>query len=461
MTSSIPLRPYQEEAVKAIQEAGQDGISRPLVALPTGTGKTVVFSYLIGQREGRALVLAHRDELIRQAADKLLLVNQDFQLGIVKAKENELDAPVVVGSVQTLARRNRLEQLGQDFTTVVVDEAHHSVADTYQRILEHVGSLAPDGPLTVGFTATPERGDKVGLGQVWGKIVYQKSLLDMILAGYLADLRAVRVSLQVDLDAVATRHGDFIESQLEGALLDASAPEHVVQAYQEHAPGRKALVFTPTVKVAYAMRDAFQDAGIAAEALDGSTPIEERRAILQRLRTGETMVLANCSVLTEGYDEPSVDCIIVARPTKSKLLYLQQIGRGTRPYPGKADCLILDVVGVTRRHDVMVADKIVDLDLKTKSVREAHEEAEEEKRQRQARRTETPYLPGKLFSEDVNLFGTRSMKWVQSDSSWVLALGDGFIKLVCGAEERWAVHHFRRGAGVTLLRDGLPLGVIE
>jgi ATP-dependent helicase IRC3 len=237
---TIALRDYQGEEVRAVQDAFEDGITRPLVALPTGTGKTVIFSHLIGQRPGRALVLGHLDQLIKQATDKLLMVNPDFQIGVVKAEENEVTAPVVVASVPTLARQDQLEQLNAHFNTIIVDEAHHAVADSYQRILEHVGSFAPDGPLTVGFTATPERGDKVGLGKVWEKIVYQKSLLDMITQGYLCDLRAVRVSVQVNLDRVRTRHGDFIESELESALLNADAPEHIVAAYQRHAPGRKA-----------------------------------------------------------------------------------------------------------------------------------------------------------------------------------------------------------------------------
>src|ERR671919_2596176 len=256
--TALALRPYQEESIQAINAAHEEGTTRPLIALPTGTGKTIIFAHLIAQRVGRSLVLAHRDELIRQAADKLLMVNPDFNLGVVKAGENEVGAPVVVASVQTLSRPNRLAQVCADFPLVIVDEAHHSVADTYMRVLEHLGCLADDGPLTVGFTATPERGDKAGLGQVWDKIVYQKTLLEMILAGYLCDLRAVRVTLRADLDQVHTCHGDFIDSELESALLNADAPQHVVAAYQEHAANRKALVFTPTVKVAYAMAEAFQ-----------------------------------------------------------------------------------------------------------------------------------------------------------------------------------------------------------
>jgi ATP-dependent helicase IRC3 len=457
---SLDLRPYQEEAITAVNESYEDGITRPLISLPTGTGKTIVFGHLLARRAGPALVLAHRDELIRQAVDKLLLVNPDFQVGVVKAEENDLSAPVVVASVQTLARPNRLAQLLGGFRTVVVDEAHHGVAETYQRILEHVGSLAPDGPLTVGFTATPERADKVGLGKVWERIVYQKSLLEMITAGYLCDLCAVRVTLKADLDQVHTRHGDFVDSELESALLNADAPKHVVAAYQEHAPRRKALVFTPTVRLAHAMATEFRNAGIAAEALDGTTPLDERHGILSRLHTGATDVLCNCAVLTEGFDEPSVDCIIVARPTKSKPLYIQMVGRGTRIYPGKEDCLVLDVVGATQRHSIMTASEIFDLDLSAHSVKEAVAARDEE--ERIVSEGALGYADGELVAVNVDLFRSRPLNWIQTRAgTWVLGLGDGFVRLSPAEGDRWDVHHFENGGQATLLRSGLPLGYAQ
>jgi superfamily II DNA or RNA helicase len=437
-----------------------DGITRPLVALPTGTGKTVVFSHLIDQRPGRALVLAHRDELIRQAVDKLLMINPDFHIGVVKAEENQIAAPVVVGSVQTLARSNRLEQLSTHFNTVIVDEAHHVVADSYQRILEHVGSFALDGPVTIGFTATPERADKVGLGKVWERIVYQKTLLEMITQGYLCDVRAVRVSVQVNLDQVHTRAGDFVESELESVLLSADAPEHVVAAYKKHALGRTALVFTPTVRMAYRVAEAFWNAGVAADALDGTMPLDERRGILNRLHTGETKVVANCAVLTEGFDEPSIDCIIIARPTKSKPLYIQMVGRGTRLYPGKADCLVLDVVGVTKRHSIMTASEIFDLDLRTRSVKEAVEY--QEQRERILAASETGVISGELVAHAVDLFGSRPMHWVQTrQGAWVLSLGNGLVRLGRGEGDRWDVHCLETDGSVKLLHSRIPLGYAQ
>lgn len=254
----LPLRPYQDEAIQAIQAAQTRGVTRPLVVLPVGAGKTIVFAHLLRQRMGRALVLAHRDELLQQAVAKLRLIDPTAQIGMVKAEDNAVDAPVVVASVQTLSRPQRLAQLRPGFATLVVDEAHHATAPTYRRILRHCGAFAANGPLTLGVTATPERQDTARLSEVWQEVVYEQSLLALITAGYLANLRAVQVLLQVNFDALRTRQGDFVDAEVDTLLLQADAPQHVVQAYQAHAAGRKALVFTPTVRTAYAMADGAQ-----------------------------------------------------------------------------------------------------------------------------------------------------------------------------------------------------------
>src|SRR6266511_3997838 len=307
---ALELRPYQTEAIAAIEDAERRGVRRPLLGLPTGTGKTVIFAALIRRRGGSALVLAHRDELLVQATEKIRQIDPAARLGLVKAEANEVAAPVVVASMQTLARESRLTRLPRRFQTVVVDEAHHATADSYRRVLDWV-----DGsPLLLGVTATPERADNASLGEVWDEVVYSRSLLEMIGAGYLVDLRGLRVRLVVDFSRVRVSHGDFVDADAAAALTAADAPAHACAAYLEHAAGRKALLFTPTVELAHLMAEAFRKRGVAAEAVDGSLPLDERRAILARLRTGETKVVANCAVLTEGFDEPSVDCVIVARP---------------------------------------------------------------------------------------------------------------------------------------------------
>src|SRR5438093_10083871 len=297
-------RPYQHEAVAALLAAAARGVQRPLLVLPTGTGKTIIFALLVQRRGGRALILAHRDELIQQAVDKLHLVDPTMPLGVVQAERDELTAPTVVASVQTLSRRPRLARLVPDFHTIVIDEAHHAPAPSYRRILEYCHAWRADGPLVVGVTATPARGDRQSLRQVFDGIVYQKTLVEMMQAGYLVDLRAMQVLLQADFDALRTQHGDFVEAELETLLLAANAPAQVLTAFQAHAAERKALLFTPTVATAYAMAATFCAAGIAAEALNGTTPLATRRALLHRLHPVPTRVAANCAVLAEGLDDP-------------------------------------------------------------------------------------------------------------------------------------------------------------
>src|SRR5438128_3391468 len=261
-------RPYQHEAVAALLAAAARGVQRPLLVLPTGTGKTIIFALLVQRRGGRALILAHRDELIQQAVDKLHLVDPTMALGVVQAASDELTAPTVVASVQTLSRRPRLARLVPDFHTIVIDEAHHAPAPTSRRILEYCRAWCPDGPLVVGVTATPERGDRHSLREVFDRIVYQKTLLEMMQAGYLVDLRAFQVLLQADFDALRMQHGDFVDAELESLLLAANAPAQVLAAFQAHAADRKALVFTPTVALPYAIAATFRTAGIPAEALE-------------------------------------------------------------------------------------------------------------------------------------------------------------------------------------------------
>lgn len=353
---SVKPRPYQTEALAAIRDAARDAVMHQIVALPTGTGKTVVFAMLAKQvveRDRRVLIIAHRDELLEQAAHKLAQVEPSLadKIGFVRAGQDETDRQVVIASVQTISRQRRLDRLTPDFSLMVVDEAHHSAADSYLRIID-----AMDHPqmLRVGMTATPQRSDKKDLRDRWDKVVYHKGLVWMIREGYLCNMRGVQIRLKgFDVSNLKVRAGDFTDESSARALEYANAPDHAAAAWHEHAEGRPTLVFTPTVELSQHMAAAFVRSGVAAEHLDGTTPSDERKAILARLRTGETKVVSNVAVLTEGFDEPSVSCIIMARPTKSKPLYVQIVGRGSRLWPNKADCLVMDMVGVTDRHDLI------------------------------------------------------------------------------------------------------------
>jgi ATP-dependent helicase IRC3 len=447
MTPAVALRDYQITAIAAVEEAEARGVRRQVLALPTGTGKTVVFAEVIRRRGGRALVLVHRDELLTQAVDKLAVVG--LTAGVVKAERDEVDTPVVVASVQTLSRTKRLDRLPLGFRTVVVDECHHAAADTYQRVLARVESVDPP-PLVVGVSATPERADGIPLEGF--EVVYRRQLREMIAAGYVSDLRAVQVRLAgADYGQLHTRAGDFIEAETEAMLLDAAAPEHAVQAYRDHAKDRRALVFTPTVKVAHAMADAFAEAGVPAATIDAETPLVERREILAAFRRGPVRVIANCAVLTEGFDEPLIDCVIVARPTKSKVLYTQMIGRGTRKVPVKDDCLIVDLVGATERHDLMTVDRVLGVPARALRQRGAVAAIAEQEAQ-----AEGGAAGERLVAQAVDLFARRPMHWVRAGGRFALSLGTAGTLVLLPAGTGWRAV-VRSRDGIKLLGDRLPL----
>lgn len=442
------LRPYQHEAVEAIAAAEARGLRRVIAAMATGAGKTVVFAHLIARRGQRALVLAHRDELIDQAVRKIRRQAPELTCGVVKGSDDQVLAQVVVASVQTLARPERLERLiaaGRHRTglfrpalgpigLVVVDECHHYVGqNTFGQVLGALGSHDAGGPLVVGFTATPERADRHALGGWWQEIVYRKSMLDGIREGWLVTPRAIEVQLAVDFNRLHVRAGDYVQAEVEGLLREADAPQHVLAAYLEHAAGRKAIAFTVGVRAAHEMADAFRAAGVSAEAVDGKMPLEQRRAVLARLAAGETTVCCNAQVLTEGFDDPSVSCIILARPTRSRVLAIQAIGRGLRLHPGKADCLILDCVGVSSREDLVTARAILEPERTVKPVRRAPvlrlddveltavQGAPEEQLELAA---EPEPEQGQLVYREVDLLTQSRLNWVQTrHGQWVLSMG--------------------------------------
>ena len=403
-----------------------DGDRRYLLAdftVVRNTGKTIVFSHLIKERGHPALILAHRDELIEQAADKISQVDGSTFIGRVKAGLNDVNHPIVVASVQTLSRQSRLSQMPKDIRTVVIDEAHHAAADSYRRVIDYFSETE----LILGVSATLERHDKRQLGDVWEKVVFTRTILEMIEAGYLSDIRAHAVSLVgVDFTKLKVSHGDFIDSEVAEMLMEAHAPEVAVRAYNEHAAGRKTIIFTPTVAVAHAMADEFTRSGIKAAAVDGQMDIEERRDILHRFSQGEIRVVANCQVLTEGYDEPSVDCVMIARPTRSRVMYTQMIGRGTRLYPGKTDLLVLDLGGNTDRLDIMSIPRLFNISGKDAENGVAVTREQQRERDQQARRQAGLFDAGlEIESHEADLFSRKDLNWLRlSDGRWILSAGE-------------------------------------
>lgn len=365
--SRIGLRPYQADCIKHIVEAYRQGLRRVLVSLPTGTGKTIIFSHFprgLRMRK-KLLILAHRHELLEQARAKLSTAAPEIPVAIEQGQRRaDPAARVVIASVPTLGRaqNKRLADLNpDDFSIIVVDEAHHAVAATYRRIFDHFGLFAENGRLLVGFTATPRRGDGLALGQVFQEIVYSRGIEEMIREKWLSPIVGWRVTTDIDLDTVRVRHGDFVEAQLARAVNVRRRNDAVLGAYSKYASGRRAIIFCADVAHAQSMAETFASAGIRALAVWGAMPRDNRRAALEALRSGRASVLTNCNLLTEGFDEPSVDCIVMARPTKSRLLYAQMIGRGTRLHEGKENLVIIDMADNSREHKLAGLHDVLDM----------------------------------------------------------------------------------------------------
>ena len=344
---SIALRPYQEEALSSISTNLENGINKQLVVLPTGAGKTIIFSHLpkFLSTSLPMLVLAHRGELLTQAQEKIFWSNPELDVQIEKAELHADMCDVVVASVPTLGRADseRILKYPKDyFKTIVIDEAHHAAAPTYRRIIDYFNY-----DLLLGVTATPQRSDSVRLTDVFQEIVYYKTIQDLIQDGYLCRLVGYRVKTDTDISEVETNNGDYIASQLEEAINTPIRNASVVAAYLQIAPQKKAIVFASGVQHANDLALSFQQK-VTTEVLLGTTSQEDRLDILHRFKIGETKVLVNVGVLTEGFDEPSVEAIILARPTRSSLLYTQIVGRGTRLFEGKQHCIIIDIADTTK-----------------------------------------------------------------------------------------------------------------
>jgi superfamily II DNA or RNA helicase len=461
--SPLPLRPYQSQALDAIGAAHARGVTRQLVVLPTGGGKTVVFAHLVSRRPGRALVLAHRDELISQAASKLALVGGSLDIGIVKARQDEHDARVVVASVQTLARPGRVARLGK-FSTVIVDEAHHAVASTYLDILAELGCMDAGGPLTVGFTATAGRSDKVGLRAAWSEITYQRGIVQMIAEGYLCDVRAVQIGTDFDLGNVQVRAGDYTDSSIGAELERSDALNAAAKAYAEYAKGRLGVAFTPTIATAHALAEKLRATGIPAEAVDGTMHTDDRRGVLARLHRGETRVVTNCAVLTEGWDEPAVSCALMLRPTKSAPLFVQMAGRVLRPFVGKLngqpyakdDALILDVTGAS---DLGLATIANLAGLPPGSVKKGQSLLDAAEEQAGTERQKIAVAAAR--TRHVDLLRRSDLRWLEAEGSWVLPAGaDQTMILVPvpgdSLDDSWNVYRCAKGR-LPLLESGKPL----
>ena len=348
MANIQSLRPYQQAARDSIHAQWEQGRLRTLLVLPTGTGKTIVFASVAADqvRAGdRVLILAHRGELLEQAADKLQR-STGLVSAVEKAESTCLNSwfRVVVGSVQTLQRSARLERFPRDyFGTIIIDEAHHAITDGYRRILDYFESAK-----VLGVTATPDRGDMRNLGEVFDSLAYEYKLTDAIKEGYLCKIMAQTIPLQLDISEVGFTSGDYSLGQL-GTALDPYL-EQIAAEMAQRCKGRKTVVFLPLIKTSQKFRDLLNAKGFRAAEVNGQSA--DRKEVLADFDAGKYNVLCNSMLLTEGWDCPSVDCVVVLRPTKVRSLYSQMVGRGTRLSPGKTDLLLLDFLWMTDRHEL-------------------------------------------------------------------------------------------------------------
>lgn len=344
----MELRPYQQEAREAIFEQWNNGIRKTLLVLPTGCGKTIVFAKITEDcvRKGdRVLILAHRGELLEQAADK---IHKSTGLGcaVEKAEESCQGSwfRIVVGSVQTLMREKRLGKFPADyFQTIIIDEAHHCISSSYQKVLQHF----PEANV-LGVTATPDRGDMRNLGSYFESLAYEYTLPKAIKEGYLSPIKALTIPLKIDMSGVSVQAGDFKASDI-GTALDPYL-HGIAEEMKKYCLDKKTVVFLPLVKTSQKFRGILNDSGFCAAEVNGDS--QDRAEVLKDFENGKYNVLCNSMLLTEGWDCPSVNCVVVLRPTKVRSLYCQMVGRGTRLSPGKDHLLLLDFLWHTERHEL-------------------------------------------------------------------------------------------------------------
>lgn len=344
------LRPYQCEAVDAVITAwGRDSLRRVGVVLPTGSGKSTVIAALAVQshRLGlRVVMLAHRGELLDQMIESVIAVDPSLhdQVGIVRAEQDDHHQPIIAATLQTLGSAKRLNSIGPR-DVILWDEVHHIGAETWHEVLVNLGGYA--NAYMCGFTATMMRDDKVKLSESIEKVVYEKNLMWAIENGFLTRPRGLAVKIEdLDLSKVKTRAGDYAQGELE-TVMEASA-ESIVHAILTNVPDRRSIIFAAGVENSHTLADALTAQGHPSAAVTGAMSREDRAVVYAAFRTGEIKAMITVQVLTEGADFPMCDCVVMARPTQSRVLYSQMVGRALRLYENKTDALVLDLVGSSR-----------------------------------------------------------------------------------------------------------------
>lgn len=449
--SFIQLREYQEEALNVIAKALSDGISKQLIVLPTGSRKTILMAAIAKHLNKRTLILSHREELIQQAFEKFKLYWPEADIGICKAERDETNHQIVIGSVQSCSKSKRLASLKDSaFDVLLIDEAHHATAESYQKIIKELGFHTDQTKLLLGFTATPNRSDKDSLGETFEKVTYSRSISTMIKAGYLSPAIGRKILTNFSLQNIKVQNGDFSICELAEIVNTPERNAFIAEKYKAYATDRKGVAFCVDVAHCKDLSASFEKVGITSKAVWSEMPTEERRNVLEDLKAGRIQVAMSCGVLTEGFDEPSISCIAMARPTKSQSLYIQCIGRGLRLWPGKQDCLVLDFTD--KGHSL---DSVMSLSKTMPNTLEIHESptGEREKIEKTAKI--------EVIEEcdmEFDLLGCAKFIWIPiGDNEWSLIDDERREIVVRPLKNGFIADIFQNGSKTSIISDPLPL----
>lgn len=447
----ISLRDYQQIAVEKVLSSFEQGNHKQLITLPTGAGKTIVMAAIARHLRKRTLVLAHREELITQAQSKFKLVWPEVETGIYMGNKNETKGHVVFGSVQSCCREPRLSQLAeQRFELLLIDEAHHANSPSYQAIIKALDFNCPSSSkLMLGVTATPMRSDNKELGDVFESATYSVSIGTLISAGYLSPVRGRRVITRTSLDEVHSRGGEFVLGELSEAVNTPERNKFIAETYRKYAANRKGIAFCCDVQHCIDLAEALNLAHVRSTAVFGDMDTMNRKSALDALKTGEMQVITSCGVLTEGYDEPSVSCIAMARPTRFKGLYIQCVGRGLRLHPSKSDCLVLDFAD--EGHNLETAVSL------SKAIPELQHEAEGAKERQE--RPQQSIKERRECDEEFDILGATRFIWVPiGDNEWSLADDEGNEIVMHPQQEGYTASVYWKNRGeVAVVSEPIPL----
>lgn len=463
------LRPYQREAVAAIEQQWQDGANRTVAVLSTGLGKTDLIADIATRRAAqgqRGLILAHRAELCDQITQRCQMHAPSIPIGRVQASQNETRRPITVAMAPTLATAKRRARMRPpDF--VIIDECHHAASPSYMSIMQWAGCF--DRLPTLGVTATLTRGDKRGLGDVWQSVAFERGIPWAVENEWLVRPRGrVVVTDHMDLERAKISKGDFQDNEL-GEMVEQDV-DQIVKAWLEHAADRITVAFTPSVSSGQALAAAFADQGIPVGQVYGTTPMAERNDIYADLGAGRLRVLVSVMVTTEGWDCPPVSCVLMARPTRLPGLYTQIVGRGLRPSPGKVDCLVLDVVGASRRQRlVSLVDLLPSAEIDSSELDDlpcegclcspADCQCDREPSEGSAE-VATRRLFGPALYEDIELFSGSTCNWLFTHRGLrFLPAGDRIavlwpLRSVAGADQSFSIGHCSSAATLLDYADG-------